>query len=311
VPDVASPGDAVRDATDEETTMDATTAGGVVVGVDGTDTGLRAVRWAATEARARRTSLLIVHAAPYATDRAGTRRATGILGRAYTVARQHEPGVLAHTSRVDAAVVPALVDASQTAELLVVGMLSGHLGDALVSSMAPAVAAAAGCPVTVVRVAQNLTGTVPRPVVTGVQDVDADAPALDEAFADADRHGCSLVVLHAVPGAPDPDRDARTAAALRGALNPWHRRHPAVPVEVHIGHGAPATALLRLTTKARSVVVGTRGRARMTAALLGSTSRVVLVNSGCPVTVVHRAPRTGPAADGPARSASASGVGGP
>ena len=39
---------------------------GVIVGTDGSATALRAVAWAATEARLRGTGLSIVHAAPYA-----------------------------------------------------------------------------------------------------------------------------------------------------------------------------------------------------------------------------------------------------
>jgi len=40
----------------------------VVVGVDGSDPGLRAVGWAATEARLRSLPLHIVHASPHAVD---------------------------------------------------------------------------------------------------------------------------------------------------------------------------------------------------------------------------------------------------
>jgi nucleotide-binding universal stress UspA family protein len=93
----------------------ATDAAEVVVGTDGTDTALRAVAWAVTEARLRGAGLRIVHAAPYttATDEAGRRRATAILGHAKTVAHQHESGVWAHTERLDEQPVRALVDASR------------------------------------------------------------------------------------------------------------------------------------------------------------------------------------------------------
>ncbi len=268
---------------------------GVVVGVDGTTTALRAVEWAAAEAAARRTSLRIVHAAPYATNPAGVRRAAAILGRAYTLAHRREPGVPTHTVRVTDAAVPALVEATRGASLLVIGMLSGHPGDDLVSSMAPAVVATAPCPVTVVRAHHDATDLGSRPVVVGIEGTVEDAQALDEAFADAARHGSPLVVVHAAPGPDDADLDVRTAAALREALGPWTRRHPAVPVEVRVGHNTPATELLHLAVRARVVVVGTRGRGRAVAALLGSTSRIVLSHGGCPVTVVRRAAQAGDA----------------
>ena len=125
--------------------------GDVVVGVDGTATALRAVAWAAAEARARRAPLRIVHAAPYATGPAGQRHAAAILQRAAAMARQREPGVSARTERLAEETVPALAAVSHEAQLLVVGMLSGHPGDELARSHAPAVVAAAACPVTVVR----------------------------------------------------------------------------------------------------------------------------------------------------------------
>jgi nucleotide-binding universal stress UspA family protein len=262
----------------------------VVVGVDGTDTALRAVVWAAAEARVRRSPLRIVHAAPYATDPAGLRRASAILSRAYTVVRQREPGVEAHTARLDGPPAQALAHAAGGAQLLVVGMLSGHVGDELVGSLAPAVVAAAVCPVTVVRSRRGADEHGSHTVVVGVQGVVPDGPALDEAFADADRHGCLLTVLHA---GPDPDHDGRGAgltAALQEALAPWRERHPAVRVEVRIAPGSPTTALLHASHRARNLVVGTRGRRAAAATLLGSTSRVLLAHGGCPVTVVRRTP---------------------
>jgi nucleotide-binding universal stress UspA family protein len=57
----------------------------IVVGVDGTSTALRAVQWAAAEARMRGTGLQILHAAPYATRPApdlGRQRADEIIARA-------------------------------------------------------------------------------------------------------------------------------------------------------------------------------------------------------------------------------------
>ena len=58
----------------------------VVVGTDGTAPALRAVAWAATEARLRGRALRIVHVASYADTEAGRRHAHGILGRALTAA---------------------------------------------------------------------------------------------------------------------------------------------------------------------------------------------------------------------------------
>jgi nucleotide-binding universal stress UspA family protein len=276
--------------------------GEVVVGVDGTPTGLQAVAWAAAEARVRGAGLRIVHAAPYATNRSGQQRATAILGRAFTVARRHEPHVRTVTARSEQDAVTALAEASRGADLLVVGRLSGHPGDIVVPSLAPAIAVAAHCPVTVVRTGPGTTHAGDRPVVAGVQQAGQDAPVLEEAFADAWRHGCPLVVLHAhgaVGGGGTP-------AALDHALDPWRQQYPDVPVQVRTGDGGAAAELLRLSVSARTVVVGSRRRGAAAAAVLGSTSRTLLQHADCPVTVVHR---TGPDRSTASRDRAASSTG--
>jgi nucleotide-binding universal stress UspA family protein len=173
-----------------------TAGAGVVVGADGTETALRAVAWAATEARVRGVTLRIVHAAPYAasTDDAGCRRAAAVLGRAYTVAHQFEPRVVAHTQRVDEQPVRTLLDAATNADLLVVGMRGEGPGEVVIGSVALAVSGAACCPVTVVR-GQRHSADLTGPVLLGLEDVGSDAAAVTAAFADAQRHRTSLIVL--------------------------------------------------------------------------------------------------------------------
>lgn len=272
--------------------MDENTSVDIVVGVDGTATALRAVAWAATEARMRRLPLRIVHAAPYATDPAGTSRATAILARAYTVAQQREPRVAARTERVADHPVAALVRASKGAELLVVGMVSGGLGDVLVGSVALAVGGQARCPVTVVR-GHHRSPSTTHPVMLGVDDLPADAAAAAVAFADAERHGTRLVAVHVqhdvlrerIHGGPPDEEIAR---GLEAQLEPWRASCPSVPVDVRILHGSAADELVLAAGGARLLVVASHGRGPSTRALLGSTSRTLVRFSPCPVTVVRR-----------------------
>lgn len=254
----------------------------VVVGTDGTPTALHAVAWAASEAVLRGRPLRIVHAGPYDVTRElspGRRRASAVLARAFTVARRHEPRVEAHTQLSGESPVTALVHASVDAELLVVGLLSGHPGDRLIPSIAPALTARAHCPVTVVHSDHDLSGAG-RPVVVGVEDVDADAAALTVAFADAARHGARLVVVHAQHRAP--------AAGETLPLDPWRAARPDVPVEVRLVHGGAEEHLLRAARGARSLVLGSAGHNLAARAALGSTSRVLVRLAPCPVTVVRR-----------------------
>jgi nucleotide-binding universal stress UspA family protein len=73
---------------------------------------------------------------------------------------------------------------------------------------------------------------------------------------------------------------------LADQLSAWAARYPDVPVELEIVHGQPAPALLSAAVRARTVVLGTRGRNAAARALFGSTSRQVLRRCSVPVTVV-------------------------
>ena len=87
----------------------------IVVGVDGTSTGLRAVAWAAKEALLRGRPLRLVHAAPYLgtpDDPAGRGRADAVLARARTVAHQIAPELTADVAVLPDPPVAALVHAS-------------------------------------------------------------------------------------------------------------------------------------------------------------------------------------------------------
>jgi nucleotide-binding universal stress UspA family protein len=288
-----------------------TSAADMVVGTAGTDTAARAVAWAATEARLRGVSLRIVHAAPYATpdNKPARRRVTAILGRAYTVAHQHEPGVPAHTERLDEQPVRALIDASSNAPLLAVGMRGERPSEVVIGSTALAVSGAAGCPVVVVR-GQGHATEPDAPVVLGLEDLAFDAPAVTAAFADAQRRRAPLIVLHAQHQNRVTDGDV-AKGALVVHLAPWRSQYPQVPVEVRVVHGAPAAELLRAAVTAHLVVVGTHGRGAPARVLLGSTSRTVVRYSPCPVMVVRWDAVVRDAASDPTVSAVDAGASGP
>jgi nucleotide-binding universal stress UspA family protein len=253
----------------------------VVVGVDGTETAVRAAIWAAAEARLRNTALHILHAAPYATGPTGRRHASGILGRARTAARQGAPGLDVHIVTSLLSPVGALVAAGEQAELLVLGLITGGSpAEPVFGSVTPAVSFHARCPVVVVH-GSHPTGGGSAPVVVGVHTADVDAAALDAAFADAARHGTALVAVHGGSG------DA-TLEQLADALTPWRDRFPEVPVECMVTRGHPRDALLDAARTARLVVLGGHRRSAPARVLFGSVSRDLLRLSPVPVEIVRR-----------------------
>jgi nucleotide-binding universal stress UspA family protein len=263
----------------------------IIVGVDGTSTGLRAVAWAAEEALLRRRPLRLVHAAPYLgtpDDPTGRGRADAVLTRARTVAHQIAPELSTDVAVLPDPPVAALIDASADAELLVIGMIGGSGPEIVLGSVTLDITTGAHCPVAVVRgesAADHVTRRRPPPVLLGIESVDADAAAVTAAFDDADRHGSGLTVVH-VPS--HPGHLGLAASAVSDRLAPWRSEHPGVEVTVRIGQGNPGLALLHESADARHIVLGTRGRHAAVRAVLGSVSRFVLRHSRVPVTIVPR-----------------------
>ncbi len=267
----------------------------VVVGVDGTNPALRAVAWAATQARLRQRPLHIVHAVTCPAGSSGpgdaaTRPDTdAILGRARTLADQGGPGLATRTLLACDRPTSALTEASRSADLLVVGMIGDREPEIDLGSVALGLATGAHCPVTVVR--RHRSEATSGPVLLGVDGVELDAAAVTVAFDDAARHHSRLVVLHVAPGS-HPERSVWPEAAvaeladLRRLLAPWQADHPEVPVETRVGYGNPTIAVLRTASTARHVVLGSHGRGPAARKVLGSVSSFVLHRSACPVTIV-------------------------
>jgi nucleotide-binding universal stress UspA family protein len=177
----------------------------VVVGVDGTEVGLGAVRWAAQEAARRNASLRILHAAPYLGRRGPTGtpppelpRARGITAVAYTVARHTEPGVPSSTEVVPGEPVPALLRAAASGQLVVLGSSTTGAADEMVlATVAARVAAGSPAPVVVIprRRGSDPTGRPVVAVLGGGDRADDEAVALFAAAA-AVRFGDPLSLLY-------------------------------------------------------------------------------------------------------------------
>jgi nucleotide-binding universal stress UspA family protein len=211
----------------------------VVVGVDGGECALSAVRWAAREAGARGAPLRIVHAAPYLGEPRSPgapppelARARQITAAAYTVARHTAADVRASTEVVPSDPTTVLLRAGAAAQLLVLGISTTGAADELVlASVAQRVVGRSTQPVAVVPRARPENGTG-RAVVAllGLGDPAEDEPVLAFAAKAAQRAGRPLSLL---------DTGARATADDNWAS-------PLSDVEVHRTAlpGAPAVQLL-------------------------------------------------------------------
>ena len=146
----------------------------IVVGVDGSDASGAALRWAAEEARFRAVPLVVVHAWSFvpaqpigdpgllavpAGDIAGQLEAESVAARSIlaegvAAALGDDPGLEVEQQLVESDPGDALVAASESAELVVVGSHGrSGLRAALLGSVSRHVASHAACPVVVVKAA--------------------------------------------------------------------------------------------------------------------------------------------------------------
>lgn len=285
----------------------------VVVGVDGSASGLAAVEAAAREARLRGAELRVVHAflwpamhvplgpSPLGPEEGGLRNmADRLVAEAVERARAVAPEVEVSHAVVTGEPLTVLETQSRTAELVVVGSrgMGGFVG-LLVGSTAVHLASHGRCPVLVVHEQPKTDG----PIVLGVDGSAAGEKAVDFAFAEAGLRKAPLVALHAwttwsaplpspqdasapyanPPGALAEEEERLLAEALAG-----HReRYPDVVVEHKVVQGGAREALIEASRSAQLVVVGARGRGGFTGLLLGSVSQALLHHSHCPVAVVR------------------------
>jgi nucleotide-binding universal stress UspA family protein len=183
--------------------MNAASAPGcVVVGVDGSQAALKAVRWAATEARSMQCPLCLAHTLEWPlvsyTVPAGLRtdwtqemhdQGRRWLREAQEAAQLAAPGVPTQVHLLTGDPRERLLTEAEHARELVVGSrgLGGFRG-MLLGSTSAAVTQHASCPVVVVHGPGNAAG----PVVVGVDGSTASEQALGYAFQAAARAGAAL-----------------------------------------------------------------------------------------------------------------------
>ncbi|MFI7132749.1 universal stress protein [Nonomuraea sp. NPDC050153] len=267
----------------------------VVVGVDDSEEGLRAVEWAAGEAERRRRPLHVLHAfiwpllgaplgpAPGGPPEGGLRHAAErVLAAAVERARALAPGVEVSAAMPESEPVAALLRHSHRAELVVVGSRGlGEVGGLLLGSVGARLGAEAACPVVVVRGPVTTGG----PVVAAIADPGESGPGesealLDFAFAHAARTAGTLMLAHV--GAKGSQ-----AGLPEEVLARWQERYPGVSIVQESLAGRPGKALTRAASQASLLVVGSHHRHELSALMHGSVSQAVLHHATCPVAIIQ------------------------
>jgi nucleotide-binding universal stress UspA family protein len=289
--------------------MNAPKTGPVVVGVDGTPGSAGALRYAAAEAERRDAPLRLVHVLPVTapvwpgvpmTAIAGTelREVAGsILDGAREAVSVLAPGLDVSTRLSAGSRSGALVEASQDAQVVVVGRETQHGVDRiLVGAVTAAVAAHAPCEVAVVPSFWN--GDHPRNrVVVGLKTRTNAHALLGEAFAQARARGADLTIVTAWE-LPDPylDRiEVRTHAdeweadgrrVIEDVVAKWRGEYTDVAIDVRVQHGRAMEVLLAASRDSDLLLVSRRHHALPPYGHLGGVAHAVLRVSDVPVIVV-------------------------
>ncbi len=292
----------------------------IVAGVDGSESSLRAVHWAALEARRHSVPLRLVHVCHPPPVRHGrvalpssVVEALADCGKEYLADAEHlvgqvTPEVVVRSEQREGHPAEALIDAAETARLVVLGSRGiGGFTSLLVGSVALTVSARARCPVVVTPATddhgrEDYAHTERGPVAVGVGRGSLSDAALGFGFEEASVRGVDLMAVHiwneATIETGWPDYPMRLSEddvieaehrALAECLAGWRERYPDVDVDSRVRKGKPAKNLLSEARAAQLIVVGTSGKSALAGLSLGSTSQAVLHHAHCPVAMVRSA----------------------
>ncbi|MCX4903793.1 universal stress protein [Streptomyces sp. NBC_00878] len=283
----------------------------LVVGVDGSDSSLQAVDWAADEAARHGLPLRVVYASLWeryegvrpslGTDRPSEEIiAEHIIASCAERAQLRSPELKVSSEVLPDDAVSVLLHAGHESFALVTGSRGrGEIGGLLLGSVSLTVAARAVCPVIVVRGGeQNRQGSSGR-VVVGVGDSTESSAAVRFAFHEAEARGCALDAVRAWRSpahervdhpliADDAARvnEERASALLTDALRDAVRVHPGVNVHRQSVEGSARKVLLDASADADLVVVGALRRHGHFGLQLGRVAHTLLHHARCPVAVV-------------------------
>jgi nucleotide-binding universal stress UspA family protein len=281
----------------------------ILVGIDGSEQSSAALRWAEAQAQRCATGLRVVLAydlqwppvVPQRFDELeaiAREQAESIVNETVKQVSDRCPDLPVRGEAVTGLPARVLIERSREAAVTVVGSRGlGGFGSLLLGSVGDQVSAHAHGPVVVVR---GRTGTGVGQVVAGVDGSPGSEYALGVAFEEAERRGCGLAAVTAysrplsAPGMGVPplvyDRD-KLETDLKSYLNTavagWQVKYPDVAVETRVVSGQAAHILAQASTRARLVVVGTRGHGGFERLPLGSVGRQLLHHADCPVMIAR------------------------
>ncbi|MGW6316516.1 universal stress protein [Streptomyces sp. NPDC055099] len=282
----------------------------LVVGIDGSESSLRATDWAAAYAARHGLVLRLVHVSVREShegsvspveDRSSPHVDADLLVHdAAERAWRSKPDVESTTEVLYADPVQALLREGRHATALVTGSRGRvEITELLLGSVGLAVAARAECPVIVVRGAAFSRQGRHERILLGVGNSPAADAVVRFAFEEAEARRCELHAVRAwrrpaVEGASHPRLTAQSvhfhqeqaSTLLDEAVREASIDHPGVVVHRATPERTARKALLRRSAAADLLVVGATRRHGHIGLQLGRVAHAVLHHAQCPVAVV-------------------------
>ncbi|MFE7317969.1 universal stress protein [Streptomyces sp. NPDC057555] len=283
----------------------------LVVGVDGSDAGMRALDWAVDEAALHGLPLRLVYASrweryegvtPQDDDPGELAMADRVVASAADRAARRNPDVAVSVQVLADDAVGALLREAPYAAAVVLGSKGrGEFADLLLGSVSLSVAARAQHPVVVVRGDKAGLESAHDRVLLGVGDTAKGSPAVRFAFREAEARGCVLDAVRAWrcpayetadpaerPLGPERHYEHLASELVDAAVAEESEAHPTVHVRRTTVEGSPHKVLVQRSAAADLLVVGARHRHGHFGLQLGRVGHAALHHAACPVAVVPR-----------------------
>jgi nucleotide-binding universal stress UspA family protein len=278
----------------------------IVVAVDGSDHNRNAVAWAAAEATATGSEVVLLHAVedhllptPHFSIRSRDAAAHDMLADARAEVRHVVDEQIVRAEVVTGSPVEVILAAAADARLVVMGKRGlGGFARVIVGSTSIAVAGRAKALVVIVPEDWTREDHRDGPVVLGIDPYRPSHTPIHLAFSRARRLGVLLVAVH---GWEAPSIYSWHGGTVAGVVSQWEQeahaefdkvldawldRFPDVEIQAVHSHGHPATAVLDAADQAQLVVLGRHTDGRFGGFAFGSVTRAVLHYAMCPVIVV-------------------------
>jgi nucleotide-binding universal stress UspA family protein len=265
------------------------TAAAVVVGVDGSEASVNALRWAIAEAVGRNVALRIVHVtgvdeAPVGASRPGPEDAERTLHAASAVVKAAGVPVSVETDLVWGPVSAALIDESRTAAVVCVGSVGiGASAGELLGATAAALTENAHCPVAIIRSAPHRSVGGVDWIVVGIDDHPDNDTVIECTLDEARLRGAPVLAV----GVWAEDLDETSFDELASRMATWTQRYPDVHIHSVVTRGCIGRFLADRTDESWQLAVLSRHDVDQIAFLVWPQDQLTDRRRDCSVMVVR------------------------